>query len=1052
MAMDRALENQKYTLFKRKGMNTELNFFKGQKNEAERFKRLQKERDGHVLHDVLWKLFHLDKKILDDTKELDKTTGKVPALKKELGEQEKLVKKRRTDQAQAQAEILEQKKAIRGREKELEKQQPDLDAIDVKIKLAQTSLSDAEKIVKDVEPGVVQMKATVAGYERDYATAKEAADRVAREQARIAEAQGTGLSEQDLARYHELKAEASSKAVVERQELGRMQRDIQSEQSKMNTLNGKLDDVQRRRDRLQGEVADYSGRKAGLEGQRNEIQQSLNSLRAASDEATRKLNAIREREDKVNETLAGCLSKLSEANVLQKEHEKERKKAEQVKVLQQKVSGVHGRLSTLCKPTQSKYDVAISTILGRNADAIIVETQRDAIECIDHLKISRLGQATFIPLDTAQVKEINDRLRSLSTGARLAFDVIDYKEEFKRAMQYACGNSLVCDSMAIARSICYEKKVEVKAVTLEGTVIHKNGLISGGQSGEARIKRWEDREVKTLEKQRDECFEELKKLGQQRHEVDREGKNTTQVTQLEVKMNALRDELSNVNTQLKGKQDEMTALDKQIAQLTPQVASAKQTLDEAIEKAAALKATVDAEDDAVFAAFCQRIGVNNIREYEERQHTQSEENAIYELQMKRLEHSITFGKADLQRDERRLEINKEKISKRTEQISELKQERRSLRKALDSIIAEIDEMKESLGEMQSEEAKASEALRKARQEAQQVQSKLDSNAKEVASLHLDLELLATERLKLYRRCRLEEINLPLQSGSKKLNSVPLEEQVSLTSGEVDDEDSMDLDGDEASVGSVKVPDYGIKVDFAALSKAEKQDGSEEMGRDLEMKIEAAASELDKMTPNVRANDRLADTESRLAEVDSEFEKARREAKKAQDEYTRLRKLRCDLFNKAFDHISSKIDHVYKELTKSKISPKGGSAYLVLENSEEPYLGGLQFSAIPPAKTFRGIDHLSGGEKTMAAVALLFAVQSVFPAPFIVLDEVDAALDSINVQRVADYIRSRASNELQFIVISHKASLYERSSALIGVYRNQHIKSSGILTLGLEQYA
>jgi structural maintenance of chromosome 1 len=503
-----------------------------------------------------------------------------------------------------------------------------------------------------------------------------------------------------------------------------------------------------------------------------------------------------------------------------------------------------------------------------------------------------------------------------------------------------------------------------------------------------------------------------------------------------------------VDKQLKGKQDEVTALDKLIAQIGPRANSAQKELDEATRQTTALRRTVEAEDDAVFATFCQRIQVKNIREYEERQHAQSEEKAEYEQHMKRLEHKKTFEERQLQADEERLDHNKKAIGIRTEQLTKYKDERRKLRSALDAIIADIDEMKEALNEMQKKDAKATEALRKARQQAQQAQTKLDANAKELAALHMNLELLATDRVKLYRRCRLEEINLPLQSGSKKLNFVPLEEDVSLTGSGDSDEDSMDVDGEE----SINVPDFGIKVDFTALSKEEKQDGSEEMGRDLEFKIEAAASELDKMTPNVRANDRLVDTENRLAEVDGEFEKARKEAKKAQDEYLRLKKLRCDLFNKAFDHISSKIDHVYKELTKSKISPKGGSAYLVLENVEEPYLGGLQFSAIPPAKTFRGIDHLSGGEKTMAAVALLFAVQSVFPAPFIVLDEVDAALDSVNVQRVADYIRSRASDQLQFIVISHKASLYERSSGLVGVMRNQHIKSSATLTLDLEQYA
>lgn len=131
---------------------------------------------------------------------------------------------------------------------------------------------------------------------------------------------------------------------------------------------------------------------------------------------------------------------------------------------------------------------------------------------------------------------------------------------------------------------------------------------------------------------------------------------------------------------------------------------------------------------------------------------------------------------------------------------------------------------------------------------------------------------------------------------------------------------------------------------------------------------------------------------------------------------------------------------------------GGSAYLSIENTEEPYLGGITYSVVPPMKRFRDITALSGGEKTMAALALLFAIHSFQPAPFFVLDEVDAALDSQNVAKVSNYIRQHASDHFQFIVISLKASLYERSQSLVGIYRDQEVNSSSSLTLDLEQYA
>jgi len=143
--------------------------------------------------------------------------------------------------------------------------------------------------------------------------------------------------------------------------------------------------------------------------------------------------------------------------------------------------------------------------------------------------------------------------------------------------------------------------------------------------------------------------------------------------------------------------------------------------------------------------------------------------------------------------------------------------------------------------------------------------------------------------------------------------------------------------------------------------------------------------------------------------------------------------------------------VYKDLTKGKAAPQGGVAYLSLEDSEEPYNSGIKYTAMPPMKRFRDMEQLSGGEKTVAALALLFAIHSYQPSPFFVLDEVDAALDNTNVAKIANYIRSQASDKFQFIVISLKGSLYERGNSLVGIYRDQELNSSKTMTLDLTLY-
>jgi structural maintenance of chromosome 1 len=216
---------------------------------------------------------------------------------------------------------------------------------------------------------------------------------------------------------------------------------------------------------------------------------------------------------------------------------------------------------------------------------------------------------------------------------------------------------------------------------------------------------------------------------------------------------------------------------------------------------------------------------------------------------------------------------------------------------------------------------------------------------------------------------------------------------------------------------------------------------------LDEKIASLSAELEKLNPNMRAIERLESVESRLKATEKDFEDARAEQKNARDAFNEVKAKRFELFNKAFTHIQEQISNVYKDLTRSDAYPLGGQAYLdIEEDTDTPYLSGIKYHAMPPLKRFRDMEHLSGGEKTMAALALLFAIHSFQPSPFFVLDEVDAALDNANVEKIKKYIRDHAGPGMQFVVISLKAGLFQDSDTLVGVYRDQEVNSSRTLTL------
>merc|ERR1711991_1205335 len=202
--------------------------------------------------------------------------------------------------------------------------------------------------------------------------------------------------------------------------------------------------------------------------------------------------------------------------------------------------------------------------------------------------------------------------------------------------------------------------------------------------------------------------------------------------------------------------------------------------------------------------------------------------------------------------------------------------------------------------------------------------------------------------------------------------------------------------------------------------------------------------------NMHASTRLDGVDDKLKECSSDLDKAQRESKDISTRFEVVKRLRQREFHDCFKRISESLSVIYKDLTRSSRHPLGGNAYLTLDNNDEPYMGGIRYTAMPPMKRFRDMDQLSGGEKTMAALALLFAIHSYRQAPFFVLDEVDAALDNVDVKKICNYIRQR-SKEFQCIVISLKDMFFEHADSLVGICRDVDSLSSKVLTLDLKQY-
>uniref|UniRef100_A0A8C8DTR3 Structural maintenance of chromosomes 1B n=1 Tax=Oryzias sinensis TaxID=183150 RepID=A0A8C8DTR3_9TELE len=201
-------------------------------------------------------------------------------------------------------------------------------------------------------------------------------------------------------------------------------------------------------------------------------------------------------------------------------------------------------------------------------------------------------------------------------------------------------------------------------------------------------------------------------------------------------------------------------------------------------------------------------------------------------------------------------------------------------------------------------------------------------------------------------------------------------------------------------------------------------------------------------PNLKALEKMREVKDKWQEVTDAFDLSTKAARKCSQEFEQVKAQRFHRFSRCLEHVSVVIDQIYKRICKNS----SAQAILTAECADEPYLGGINYNCVAPGKRFMSMDNLSGGEKAIAALAFLFAVQSFCPAPFLVLDEVDAALDNSNIGKVTSFIREQSRQSMQVIAISHKQEFFSRSDGLLGVYSDvDECMFSRILTLDLRPY-
>ena len=823
-AQEEAIENQNYNLNRRRGINSEIKQYQEQKREADSYARKADQRDQAIVTHILWKLYRFKSLMEESEVEIQKHQDELKEHRRNIAKYETKFEEARKEQLKVGRDVNKLERAIATKEKDMEEKERNLVPITEKIHLARDTIMKGRSRVGTVSKERDNKSEVLARLVKDLKVVEKAESQWEAEWKNLSQKEGRALSETDLQRYNKLKEEVSRQTSADKIKADNLDRQMRADSQTVDSLRSKLESIEYQIGKFDDNIASILENKTAagdlIKQTTKDTEQKKKEYNSLASERLR----VAQLKTELDEKLQQVLNKLVDAEYGRKQSDKELKLKTTIADMKRIFPGVRGRLSDLCKPKQKRYEIAVSTVLGRHFDAIVVDDEKTAKECIQFLREQRRGQATFIPLDTIQVKAINSNLKGMHRGTRMAIDTIDFDKSVDRAMSYACGNAIVCDDLPIAKYVCYEKGVDAKAVTLDGTVIHKAGLMTGGRGKEQNSRRWEDADVDSLRNMADKYRNDLAALPDSRRNANEEEALQSILTGLDQKLVYAKEELKANERNLAGKQKELAHAKRELTETRPTFTERQRELEELRSDLKTYQDSIGQIEDAIFAEFCQRLQYNNIREYEAQQGSLQQEAAQKKLEFKqqksRLENRSSLEKQQLQEIENRIKSLEKATKDNQAYINDLEDEKESISNEADTLAAEVESLKERLEELQELHTKKTEKVGEQRREVQKRSKHVESTGRAIAGLKADIQRSGTDHYALLRRCKLEDITVPLAANSRSLDQLPID---GIIQGDADAMD-VDEDVDGSLIQGSTIPDYGIEVDFDDLDAELKEVG------------------------------------------------------------------------------------------------------------------------------------------------------------------------------------------------------------------------------------
>ena len=646
----------------------------------------------------------------------------------------------------------------------------------------------------------------------------------------------------------------------------------------------------------------------------------------------------------------------------------------------------HGKVHGICGPVSrvisvpKEYGVAIETALGSAMQNIVTETDEDAKRAIRYLKSVDGGRATFLPLNTIKPRELRENgLEDCYGFVGVAANLCSCDNKYNGILYSLLGKIVIAEDLNCATTIAKKYSYRFKIVTLDGQVVNAGGSLTGGSLNRNTGLLSRANEIETLKKQTAVLEQKSKDAENRSIEISRE------YSAFEAQLLGSRADLSNLRQDLVRLEAEKRACDNELANAGASVENSMNEITncrrriETLEKDKNSAKQILVELNKKILAAEEKV---NELTGSRAELTKKREEISFQLQNLRLE--IVSSQKDIDALNSDIVFAKSTGNENLERKAELNQEIERIKSVILEKTEFINCTNAEIEELITNQNERSKAIEKINADREQ----LEKRSAEIRTIERDK---TSERETSGRElARLEERKINIQKQYDDIIS-KLWEEYELTRREAED--------------------CAVEIDDSKQAQRRLNE--------LKQKIRSLGN------VNVSAIEEYKEVSERYEFMSAQVNDVEKSMKEIEKLITDLTKQMKEVFVESFDQINKNFTYTFKELFG------GGTASLSLADPENILTSGIDILVHPPGKIVINLEALSGGEKALVAIALYFAIMKVRPAPFCVMDEIEAALDDVNVYRFAAYLR-RMTDNTQFILITHRRGTMEEADVLYGV--------------------